>query len=131
MNTPINKVPINAGRDMLRFADQCIIMVEGSSDSLRQAYEWIKFSASERPMLRNLLLVCGVRAESYGAFVFEKFHEMAAHFLGYELEFFGWMSKEQITMNWDSLFETKKSSVLHFLKTQLHSVLSQPEQIIL
>ena len=122
-------IRLNLERETIHMVDQCILMVGGSSDSLRQAYEWLKFSTSEHPKLISSLLICGTHVENHWEFIFEKFHEFVSRFLGYELEFLGWISGQATQMNSDLLLELGTSPGLSHIKTQLGLLLAESESL--
>ncbi len=74
---------------LLRMADKAVFWLDGSFDSLGEAYKTMKAACSFNPQLECYLVYCGAEEDPKAALIFEKFSEMAARFLNVNLFWLG------------------------------------------
>ncbi|PIQ85417.1 MAG: hypothetical protein COV74_08880 [Candidatus Omnitrophica bacterium CG11_big_fil_rev_8_21_14_0_20_45_26] len=124
------KVILERHPELLEMLDHVILSAWGpSADSLMSAYQHLSLCVHRNPNLKFSLMVEGALNDEMAAIVYERFAGISSQFLGCEVDFLGWIDKEQVCMNHELLLETDirgkfirepmKAKLVHLLSEEL------------
>ena len=109
--------------EVLHLLDHAILVFSASSEHLMQAYDLLRFCFSHNQSMRFSILLVDQDAGTMGEFVYERFSEIVAQFVGCDLGFLGWVEKDEIRLNPELLLDEAGSAAQTSSKIRLSEAL--------